>query len=97
MGGSRSWARERLDEIDQLCAIEGTLVWVSARSPDADTIEILRREFNLHPLVVEDVQKRGQRPKLDAYEDQHVIVAYEVTEAEPGCPRSTSSSAPAGW
>jgi magnesium transporter len=75
---------ERLDEIDRLCAIERTLVWVSATSPDADTIEILRREFDLHPLVVEDVQKRGQRPKLDAYENQHVIVAYEVTEGEVG-------------
>ena len=49
-----------------------------ATSPDADTIEILRREFDLHPLVVEDVQKRGQRPKLDAYENQHVLVAYEA-------------------
>ena len=74
----------RLDEIDQLCAIDGTLVWVSARSPDPDTIEIMRREFDLHPLVVEDLERRGQRPKLDAYEAQHVIVAYEVTEAEQG-------------
>jgi magnesium transporter len=72
----------RLDEIDQLCAVEGTLVWVSARSPDAATIEILRREFNLHPVAVEDVQKRGQRPKLDPYVGQHMIVAYEVTESE---------------
>ena len=75
---------ERLDEIDQLCAIEGTLVWVSATSPDAETIEILRREFDLHPLAIEDVQKRGQRPKLDAYAAQHMIVVYEVIEAQPG-------------
>ena len=75
---------ERLDEIDQLCAIDGTLVWVSAVSPDAGTIEVMRREFDLHPLVVEDLEKRRQRPKLDAYEAQHVIVAYEVTEAEQG-------------
>ena len=75
---------ERLDQIDQLCAVEGTLVLVSAVSPDAPTIEILRREFDLHPLVVEDLEKRRQRPKLDAYEAQHVIVAYEVTEAELG-------------
>jgi magnesium transporter len=75
---------ERLDEIDRLCAIDGTLVWVSAVSPDAGTIEVMRREFDLHPLVVEDLEKRRQRPKLDAYESQHVIVAYEVTEAELG-------------
>ena len=73
---------DRLDEIDRLCAVEGTLVWVSADAPDEATIDVLRREFDLHPLVVEDVRKRGQRPKLDAYAAQHVIVAYEVTEAE---------------
>ena len=77
-------AGERLNEIDQLCAVDGTLVWVSARSPDADMLEVLRREFDLHPLAVEDIQKRGQRPKLDAYARQHMIVAYEVTEAEAG-------------
>ncbi len=73
-------AGDRLNEIDQLCATDGTLVWVSARSPDEETIEILRREFDLHPLAVEDVRKRGQRPKLDAYAKQHMIVAYEVTD-----------------
>jgi len=75
---------ERLDEIDQLCAIERTLVWVSSVDPDEASIEILRREFDLHPLAIEDVQKRGQRPKLDPYVGQHMIVAYEVIEAEAG-------------
>jgi magnesium transporter len=75
---------DRLDQIDQLCAIDGTLVWVSSASPDAEAIDILRREFDLHPLVVEDLEKRGQRPKLDAYEAQHVLVAYEVIEADRG-------------
>jgi len=77
-------AAGRLDEIDRLAATEGTLVWVSATSPGEAEIEILRREFDLHPLAVEDVQKRGQRPKLDPYAAQHMIVAYEVIEAEPG-------------
>ena len=73
---------DRLNDIDQLCAVDGTLVWVSARSPDQHTVEILAREFKLHPLAVEDVQKRGQRPKVDEYTHQHMIVTYEVIEAE---------------
>ncbi len=72
---------ERLDEIDRLAATEGTIVWVSAASPSEADIEILRREFDLHPLAIEDLRKRQQRPKLDAYETQHMVVAYEVVEA----------------
>jgi magnesium transporter len=75
---------ERLDDIDRLTAAEGTLVLVCASSPNEDEIEILRREFGLHPLAVEDVQKRRQRPKLDAYAGQHMIVGYEVVDAESG-------------
>jgi len=52
-------------------ATDGTLVWVSAIAPGDEQIEVLRREFDLHPLAVEDVRKQGQRPKLDAYAAQH--------------------------
>jgi magnesium transporter len=69
---------ERLDEIDRLCAVDGTIVWVSVRSPTDAKIEVLEREFKLHPLAVEDLRKRRQRPKLDTYADQHMIVAYEA-------------------
>jgi len=75
---------EQLDEIDALTATDGTLVWVDALSPREDEIEILRREFDLHPLAVEDIRKRRQRPKLDAYAEQHMIVVYEATDGEGG-------------
>ena len=69
---------ERIDEIDQITAIAGSLVWVGTRNPDDRLIADLQREFDLHPLAVEDMRKRGQRPKLDAYENAHMVVAYEV-------------------
>lgn len=81
-GSVEELAATRLDEIDRLCATAGTLVWVSAIAPGEEQIEVLRREFDLHPLAVEDVRKRGQRPKLDAYPGQHMIVAYEAIEGE---------------
>ena len=75
----------RIDEIDRLIGMPGTLVWVSVSSPDAALISDLQREFGLHPLAVEDIRKRGQRPKLDSYERVHMVVAYEaVTDAPSG-------------
>jgi magnesium transporter len=69
---------ERIDEIDRLIAQPGTLVWVSAADPSDELISELQREFGLHALAVEDLRKRHQRPKLDSYEGQHVLVAYEA-------------------
>ena len=73
---------ERLDEVDRLIAREGTLVWVNVENPSDGLISELEREFGLHPLAVEDLRKRNQRPKLDSYEGQHVLVAYEAVPEE---------------
>ena len=69
---------ERIDEIDRLIARPGTLVWVSVANPSDELITDLAREFGIHPLAVEDLRKQNQRPKLDSYEGQHVLVAYEA-------------------
>ncbi len=74
---------ERIDEIDALIAMPGTLVWVCVSNPSAVLISDLQREFGLHPLAVEDLRKRNQRPKLDSYETQHMLVAYEAVPEEP--------------
>ena len=73
---------ERIDEIDRLIAKPGTLVWVSTADPSDELISELQREFGLHALAVEDLRKRNQRPKLDSYEDQRVLVAYEAVPEE---------------
>jgi magnesium transporter len=72
-----------IDDIDRLTDRPGSLVWVSVRAPDAEQVTALGREFRLHPLAMEDVRKRGQRPKIDTYEGQSMIVAYEAV-ADPG-------------
>jgi magnesium transporter len=73
---------ERIDEIDRLIAKPGTLVWVSTANPSDELISALQREFKLHALAVEDLRKRKQRPKLDTYEGQRVLVAYEAVPEE---------------
>jgi magnesium transporter len=74
---------ERIDEIDRLIATSGTLVWVRVTNPSDERIGDLQREFGLHPLAVEDIRKRNQRPKLDSYEGQHMLVAYEAVADDP--------------
>jgi magnesium transporter len=68
----------RVNEVDRLLDRPGTLVWVSATNPGDDEIAHFGREFRLHPLAIEDLRKQKQRPKLDAYQSQHMIVAYEA-------------------
>lgn len=71
-----------LSGISRVIGTADTLVWINAKAPTDEQTELLRHEFGLHPLAVEDVRKRGQRPKLDAYSAQHMIVAYEAVEGE---------------
>ena len=65
------------EEIDRLIGRRGTLVWLDIADPTPDDLTLLSREFGLHELAIEDLRKRRQRPKIDQYPGQHVIVAYE--------------------
>ena len=56
------------------------VVWLDIVSPTADDMKLLREEFAVHPLALEDLEKRRQRPKLDTYAEQQIIVTYEVLE-----------------
>jgi len=87
----------RIDEIDQVTDRDGTLVWVSATAPDDDDIDALGREFRLHPLALEDLRKQHQRPKLDTYERQHMIVAYEAVADAPDGLSEIHIFVGAGW
>ena len=80
-GSVEEVAAERLGEIGPLVRDPGTLLWVSATAPTEEDIVALGREFGLHRLALEDLRKQGQRPKLDRYGTQHMIVAHE---AAPG-------------
>ncbi len=54
----------------------GTVVWVDAVSPSRDELDALEREFRLHPLALEDVTNRNQRPKLNIYPTHAFLVVY---------------------
>jgi magnesium transporter len=64
------------DLISQLIEKPGTVVWVDAVSPTHEELEKLEREFELHPLALEDVANRNQRPKLEVYPSHAFMVVY---------------------
>jgi magnesium transporter len=51
------------------------LTWVNVVSPDVETAQVLAARFGWHPLDVEDVVSKRQRPKVDDYEDEGYLFA----------------------
>ena len=45
------------------------LTWVNVVGPDLETANMLSERFGWHPLDVEDIVSKRQRPKVDDYED----------------------------
>ena len=51
------------------------LTWVNVVAPDVETAQGLAERFGWHPLDVEDVVSKRQRPKVDDYEDEGYLFA----------------------
>src|ERR687895_1446038 len=51
------------------------LTWVNVVAPDVETARELAERFGWHPLDVEDIVSKRQRPKVDDYEDEGYLFA----------------------
>ncbi len=63
-------------EISKHVGAEKRLLWVDVADPTEADLECLEKEFGLHPLAMEDVRQRQQRPKLEHYPTHAFVVAY---------------------
>jgi len=68
---------DRIDAeaIDELTARD-EFFWLDVVDPDDAQLAALGERFGWHPLALEDMQHFRQRPKLDRYGDQMLIVFY---------------------
>ncbi len=68
---------DAIDEraIDELVA-RREFFWLDLVDPTEQQLEGLAQRFHWHALALEDLQKRGQRPKLDRYGDHMLLVFY---------------------
>jgi len=67
-----------LPSVDRLRAWtqkDGTL-WLHSVAPDKGEIDLLGRALQLHPLVLEDLVHRNQRPKVDEYPTMLFVVMF---------------------
>lgn len=59
--------------------------WVDVQGLGGETVlRQIGQVFELHPLVLEDVVNVPQRPKVDEFDDQLLIIARMVTPRESG-------------
>ncbi len=77
-----------LDRIDRE-AIAGLLqrdeyFWLDLIDPGEEDVAALGELFSFHPLALEDMVKRGQRPKLEDFGEQMFLVYYGAAESKEG-------------
>jgi magnesium transporter len=89
-----------LDQIDR-GAIEELLgrkeyFWLDLDAPSEEEVTTLDDIFHFHPLALEDLRRKGQRPKLDDFGDYMFLVYYGAQPPEDGAPPSPTAPAQAG-
>src|SRR5258707_239404 len=60
------------------------LLRLRATCPDAPDIAFLRDAFQLHPLVIEDLEHRNQRPKMDDFPTMLFVVLFGTVSVGGG-------------
>ena len=66
---------EILDKKPQDC-----LTWVNIEGlKNIDLIDSIGKQFNVHPLVLEDILHTNQRPKFEEYDDYHYLVLKSLS------------------
>jgi magnesium transporter len=73
---------KEISDFKECCEFKNsaTVSWINIDGVhDVKLIEQLGKEFELHPLVVEDIVHPGQRPKMEEFEDSLFIVFNMLT------------------
>jgi magnesium transporter len=65
-----------IDTLSEVRTEKETLVWVDLVSATERELAQMGEEFGIHELALEDLSHSHQRPKLEDYPDQVLLVAY---------------------
>jgi magnesium transporter len=68
--------------ISDLLTQDGVFLWLDVVAPDDDDLRFLQQAFGLHPVVLEDLQHRQQRPKVELYDAQVYVVLRPIRPAD---------------
>lgn len=81
----RQLATPDLDELRELCSRD-EFFWLDLSDPPAEELNEVAHVLGLHELALEDTEEFGQRPKLDVYGDQLLLVYFGASADESDAP-----------
>jgi magnesium transporter len=77
--GAREPVEGDLHDALQVARSRGdSFIWIGLHEPMADELEKVAKEFDLHPLAIEDAVKAHQRPKVEQFDDSTFVVLKTV-------------------
>jgi magnesium transporter len=65
-----------VEQISDHLADGSVTVWLDLHDPDHEDLAVLRDEFGLHPVAIEDAVADRERPKVDRYRTHLFLTAY---------------------
>jgi magnesium transporter len=65
-----------VERLAELFADRENRLWLDISDPGTDEVDLLRRVFGFHELVLEDVTRAHERPRCEAYAGYYFIVVY---------------------
>lgn len=73
------YGRDKVLEFDLSSSVEipKDKIWIDVTSPTEQDLQTIREKFGLHPLAIEDVTQKGQRPKVEDY-DSHLFTVLHL-------------------
>ena len=71
-----------VEDISEYVQQPDTFVWVALKDASAEELAVMKEEFGLHELAIEDANHRHQRPKVEEYDDELFVVMHLVEERE---------------
>lgn len=72
-----------VDDIKNTCVVASDIYWLRLSGfKDSDKIEAICSQFNIHPLIIEDILNTKQRAKTDYFDDciYSIFHVYECAE-----------------
>jgi len=70
---------EDLETISDLIAEPDVILWLDALDPSHEEMNFLAKEFEFHPLAIEDYFAPHHRPKVDEYPGYFFVVTHSVS------------------
>ena len=78
-------APQKLDDLDAISDIltsRNEFVWLDIAQPTAADLALLQREFDIHPVAIEDASLWHERPKIEFF-DRYVLVIVHAASIDP--------------